>query len=141
MVNKVTLIGNLGKDPEVRRLENETAVASFSVATSENYQDKEGNWQSQTEWHNIVAWRNRAEQAEKVLKKGSTVYIEGKLTTRKYTDQNGVERYRTEVVASYFRKLKDADRQGANTQAGANNTAPTANSNASGDSPEDELPF
>lgn len=161
MVNKVTLIGNLGRDPEVRRLENGAAVASFSIATSENYQDKEGNWQTQTEWHNIVAWRNRAEQAEKIFKKGSMVYIEGKLTTRKYTDQNNVERYRTEVVANYMRKLKDPDGAGgggasssfptsanepANTgsfnNAPATPAAPAAPASTGGDSSAaDDLPF
>ena len=108
MVNRVTLIGNLGRDPEVRRLESGAAVAKFSVATSESYQDKtSGEWKDQTEWHEIVAWRNRAEQAERIFKKGMTVYIEGKLTHRKYTDANNIERYRTEVVANYMRKLKD----------------------------------
>ena len=156
MVNRVILIGNLGRDPEVRRLESGAAVATFSLATSENYQDKDGNWQSQTEWHNIVAWRNRAEQAEKIFKKGSTVYIEGKLTTRKYTDQNSVERYRTEVVANYMRKLKDPDGTGgggasfptaanepSNTgsQASAPATAAAPVMDAGGDNPADDLPF
>lgn len=161
MVNKVTLIGNLGRDPEVRRLESGAAVASFSIATSENYQDKEGNWQSQTEWHNIVAWRNRAEQAEKILKKGSMVYVEGKLTTRKFTDQNNVERYRTEVVVNYMRKLKDPDGVGgggnssfptaANEPTGGTNTttpatpantaAPASAPTDGGDNPADDLPF
>ncbi|HFA48536.1 MAG TPA: single-stranded DNA-binding protein [Bacteroidetes bacterium] len=108
MVNRVILIGNLGRDPEVRRLENGAAVAKFSVATNENYQDKTtGEWQKQTEWHEIVAWRQRAEQAEKIFKKGTLVYVEGKLTHRKYTDANNIERYRTEVVANYMRKIKD----------------------------------
>lgn len=105
MINKVLLIGNLGRDPEVRQLENGASVAKFSVATNENYRDKAGEWQTITEWHNVVAWRNLAERAEKQLKKGSMVYVEGKLTTRKWQDQNGNDRYTTDVVAMTFRSL------------------------------------
>ena len=82
-VNKVILIGNLGKDPEVRYLDSGVAVANFSLATTENYKNKEGERVSQTEWHNIVLWRGLAEVAEKWLKKGSSVYIEGKIRNRK----------------------------------------------------------
>ena len=99
MVNRVTLIGYLGKDPEIRRLENSTAVGKFSLATSESYKDANGEWQSQSEWHDIVVWRALAEQAERLFKKGSLVYVEGKITHRKYTDKNGIERYSTEIVA------------------------------------------
>ncbi len=105
MVNKVTLIGNLGKDPEIRRLENGAVVAKFSVATNENYKDKNDEWQKVTEWHDVVAWRNLAEQAEKNLKKGSLVYVEGKLTHRKWQDANGNDRWSTEVVANVIRSL------------------------------------
>ncbi|MEO1263904.1 MAG: single-stranded DNA-binding protein [Bacteroidota bacterium] len=161
MVNRVILIGNLGRDPEVRRLESGAAVAKFSIATSESYQDKtSGEWKDQTEWHEIVAWRNRAEQAERIFKKGMTVYIEGKLTHRKYTDANNIERYRTEVVANYMRKLKDPGSGGgggnsnyfpteepamasnAPQAASSAPTAPTAPANdANGESPADDLPF
>ncbi|MGB4846627.1 MAG: single-stranded DNA-binding protein [Saprospiraceae bacterium] len=79
MVNKVILIGNLGRDPEVRYLEGNVAVAKFSVATNESYKDKKGDWQTATEWHDVVAWRALAERAEKQLKKGSQVFVEGKL--------------------------------------------------------------
>lgn len=103
MVNRVTLIGNLGRDPEARSLENGAMVAKFSVATSERYQDKEGNWQDQTEWHEIIAWRNLAERAEKNLKKGMMIYLEGKLTHRTWQDKDGNNRKTTEVVAEYFR--------------------------------------
>lgn len=105
MVNRVILIGNLGRDPEVRRLENGAAVAKFAVATNENYKDKSGDWQTQTEWHDIVVWRNLAERAETTLKKGMSVYVEGKLTHRTWQDQDGNNRRTTEVVASYFRIL------------------------------------
>ena len=106
MLNRVTLIGNLGRDPEVRRLENGTPVAKFSIATTESYKDTNGEWQNLTEWHDIVVWRAQAEMVEKTLKKGSAAYIEGKLTHRKYTDKNSIERTATEVVASVVRALE-----------------------------------
>ena len=106
MVNKVTLIGNLGRDVEVRRLENGTAVAKFSVATNESYKDKTGEWKKQTEWHDVICWRHLAERAEKQLGKGKLVYIEGKLTHRKYQDKEGIDRYKTEVVVGTFRLLE-----------------------------------
>ncbi|MFZ1676067.1 MAG: single-stranded DNA-binding protein [Saprospiraceae bacterium] len=109
MVNKVILIGNLGRDPEVRYLEGNVAVAKFSVATNESYKDKKGDWQTATEWHDVVAWRALAERAEKQLKKGSQVFVEGKLTHRKYQDKDGIERYVTEVVANSFRVLDRRD--------------------------------
>jgi single-strand DNA-binding protein len=115
MVNKVILIGNLGKDPEFRKLESGAAVARFSVATNENYKDKNGEWQSQTEWHDVVAWRNLAEKAESTLKKGSTVYVEGKLSTRSWEDQEGNKKRTTEVVASYLRNLSKKESGGEET--------------------------
>ncbi len=98
-VNKVILIGNLGKDPEVKYTPNGTAVAKFSLATNERYKDKEGNWQDRTEWHNITAWQRTAEIAGEYLKKGRTVYIEGRLRTDSWEDKNTHEKkYRTEIV-------------------------------------------
>lgn len=108
-VNKVILVGNLGKDPEVRYLENGTAVANFPIATSESYKDREGNRIDQTEWHNIVVWRKLAEIAENYLKKGSQIYLEGKLRTRSWDDQQGNKRYTTEVVADNFTMLGRKD--------------------------------
>ena len=105
-MNRVTLIGNLGRDPEVRRLENGTPVSKFSIATTEGYKDTNGEWQNQTEWHDIVVWRAQAELVEKTLKKGSAVYIEGKLTHRKYMDKTNIERTATEIVASVVRGLE-----------------------------------
>ena len=99
-LNKVLLIGNLGKDPEVRHLENGRAVANFSLATSETYKNKQGERVTNTEWHNIVLWSPIAEIAEKFLKKGNQVYIEGKLTSRSWDDQDGNKRYTTEVVGN-----------------------------------------
>lgn len=106
MINKVTLVGNLGRDPEVRRLENGAVVAKFPVATNESYKDKNGEWQTQTEWHDVVVWRQLAERVERDLKKGKLVYVEGKLTHRKYTDQNNIERYVTEIVGYVVRSLE-----------------------------------
>ncbi len=112
MVNRVILIGNLGKDPEVRRLENGAVVAKFTVATNESYKDKSGEWQQLTEWHDVVAWRSLAERAEATLKKGMPVYVEGKLTHRTWQDQDGNNRRSTEVVANYFRALAPGRREG-----------------------------
>ncbi|MDA0196763.1 MAG: single-stranded DNA-binding protein [Bacteroidetes bacterium] len=97
-VNKVILVGNLGKNPEIRHLESGRAVANFSLATSETYKNREGDKVTHTEWHNIVMWGGLAEIAERFLKKGSQVYIEGKITTRSYDDKDGVKKYITEVV-------------------------------------------
>jgi single-strand DNA-binding protein len=104
-VNKVILIGNLGKDPEVRYLDSGVAVANFSLATTESYKNKEGERVSQTEWHNIVLWRGLAEVAEKWLKKGSSVYIEGKIRSRKWEDKEGNTRYTTEILANNMTML------------------------------------
>ena len=98
-LNKATLIGNLGKDPEVRAIPSGAKVANFSIATTESYTGKDGQKVDKTEWHNIVMWRGLAEVAEKYLKKGSQVYIEGRLQTRSWDDQNGQKRYTTEIIA------------------------------------------
>ncbi len=99
-VNKVILIGNLGKDPEVRRLENGSMVATFSIATSEVYTDKStGEKKEITDWHDVVVWRGLAEVAEKYIKKGYKVYVEGKLKKRSWQDKEGVTRYTTEIIA------------------------------------------
>jgi len=105
-VNKVILIGNLGKDPEVRHLESGVMVANFTLATTESYKDRNtGERQQVTEWHNIVLWRGLAEVAETYLKKGNQVYVEGKLRTRSWTDQEGNTRYTTEVIADNMTML------------------------------------
>ncbi len=97
-INKVILIGNLGKDPELRYTSSGVAVASFTLATNESWKDPEGNIQERTQWHNIVAWRKLAEICGEYLKKGSKIYLEGKLQYRSYDDKNGVKRYVTEIV-------------------------------------------
>jgi single-strand DNA-binding protein len=104
-VNKVILIGNLGKDPEVRHLENGRAVASFSLATSETYKNRNGERVTNTEWHNLVLWTPLAEIAEKYLKKGNQIYVEGRLTNRSYDDKDGNKRYITEVVVQNLTML------------------------------------
>lgn len=116
-VNKVILIGNLGKDPEVRYLESGVAVANFPIATSESYKDKNtGEKREITDWHNIVLWRGLAEVTEKYLKKGMKVYIEGKLKTRSWTDENNQTRYTTEVVADQMTMLSRAENAGGSGQ-------------------------
>lgn len=100
-VNKVILVGNLGKDPEVKYTPSGVPVAKFSLATNERYKDKGGEWQDRTEWHNIVAWQRLAEIIGEYVKKGSKIYIEGRLQTSSWEDkQSGEKKYRTEVVAS-----------------------------------------
>ena len=103
MVNKVTLLGRVGRDPEVRHLENGTPVGKYSIATNESYKDNTGEWKELTEWHEVVVWRGSAEYAEKNVKKGDLVYVEGKITHRKYTDKDGIERTTTEIVANQTR--------------------------------------
>jgi single-strand DNA-binding protein len=118
-VNKVILIGNLGKDPEIRYISDNVPVANFSIATSESYKDKNGEWQEATEWHNVVAWRNLAERAEKYLKKGKQVYVEGKIRTRSWDDKDGNKRYTTEIVADTLQVLgKREEGEGGENEGG-----------------------
>ena len=144
-VNKVILIGNLGKDPEVRHLENGTAVANFSMATSESYKDRtSGEKKTITEWHNIVLWRGLAEVAEKYLKKGDQVYIEGKLKTRTWDDKDGNTRYTTEVVGDNMTMLgsRGSSSEKDSEVVGATEATSVANEEAtSSDEETDDLPF
>ncbi|MBL7775741.1 MAG: single-stranded DNA-binding protein [Saprospiraceae bacterium] len=152
MINKVTLIGNLGADPEVRHLESGVQVARFSVATNESYKDKDGNFQTLTEWHNVVAWRELAERAEKMLKKGMLVYIDGKISYRKYTTQEGQDRYVTDIVANTFRLLERRENSGFESRFPSADEAPPAkhsempatvpaNNGADSAAEGDDLPF
>jgi len=130
-INKVILIGRLGGDPDIRPLETGAAVAKSSVATSESYKDKSEEWQEQTEWHDIVMWRYLAERAEQQLKKGKLVYIEGKLTHRKWVDKEGNNRRNTEVVAQTFKLLEKRESSGYFPSTGdeiatSNNVTPSA---------------
>jgi len=104
-LNKVMLIGNAGKDPEVRHLESGVVKANFTLATTERYKDRNGDMKEQTEWHNIVCWRALADVVERFVKKGTQVYVEGRITTRQYTDQTGAVRYITEIVADGLQLL------------------------------------
>ena len=106
MVNKVMLIGNLGQDPEVRHLESGAVVAKFSLATNERYKDKSGEVKTLTEWHDVVMWRGLAENAERLLSKGKLIYVEGKLSHRKWQDKEGNNRKTTEVLANNFQILE-----------------------------------
>jgi len=108
-VNKVILVGNLGKDPDLRYTPSGTAVATFSLATTERYKDRDGNKQEKTEWHNIVAWRQLAEICGKYLHKGKQVYIEGKIQNRSYDDRDGNKRYISEVVVDQMQMLGGRD--------------------------------
>ena len=119
-LNKVILIGNVGKDPDIRHLESGASVASFSLATSEVYRDRNGERKETTEWHNIVAWRQLAELAANYIKKGSQIYVEGSIRTRTWDDQSGQKRYTTEIIASSIQLLgRRGDNPGASGDFGA----------------------
>ena len=118
-VNKVILMGNLGKDPEVRFMPNGDAVCNFSIATTDSWKDKAGERQEKTEWHNIVMYSRLAEIAGEYLKKGRPVYIEGRLQTRKWQTKEGQDRYTTEIIADSMQML--GGRDGAPAQLGSNN--------------------
>jgi single-strand DNA-binding protein len=145
-VNKVILVGNLGKDPEVRYMPNGNAVANLTLATTESWKDKQtGDQQEKTEWHRIVMFRRLAEIAGEYLKKGSQVYIEGKLQTRKWQDNSGNDRYTTEIVANEMQMLGGRGGGGSAGFAGDSAPAPAAQAPAaatagSGDF-DDDIPF
>ena len=137
-VYKVILVGNLGKDPEVRHLDNGIAVANFSLATTESYTNKQGERVNQTEWHNIVLWRGLADVAEKYLKKGNSIYVEGKISTRKWEDKEGNTRYSTDIIADKMTMLgSKSDNANTPTESSVSSTEPTP----SEDSGNDDLPF
>lgn len=145
-VNKVILIGNLGADPEVRHLENGVTVANFNLATSETFKDRQtGERREQTEWHRIVVWRGLAEVVEKYVKKGSKVYVEGKLRTRKW-EKDGIDRYTTEIYADNLTMLDKPNTGDGGAQAGTpRQQAPAPQPSAVMEPPinegEDDLPF
>lgn len=142
MINKVILIGNLGGEPEFRQLDSGARVARFSLATNENYKDKTGQWVKNTEWHNIVAWGYTADYAKNNLVKGAMVFVEGKLSTRKWQDKEGQTRYTTEIEANTVRSLERRSEESGQT--GFNETGSMHNSgnnsNTGNDTPDD-LPF
>lgn len=144
-VNKVILVGRLGKDPEVRHLENGATVANFSLATSETYKDRQtGERREQTEWHNVVLWRGLAEVVEKYVKKGDMIYVEGKLRTRSW-EKDGVTRYTTEVVGDNMTMLGGGGGSSSQAQGGDYSSQPAAQpstpvENTATDA-TDDLPF
>lgn len=137
-INKVILVGNLGKDPEVKSMESGTKYARFTLATTESYKDKNGERKDRTEWHNIICWRGLAEVAEKYLTKGSSIYLEGKIRTNSWED-NGQKRYSVEIQADTFTMLGSKN-GGAATSGPSTPPAETAPVNVEPDS-EDDLPF
>jgi single-strand DNA-binding protein len=143
-VNKVILIGNLGADPEIRHLPSGIPVASFRIATSETFKDKTtGEKREQTEWHSIVAWRGLAEITEKYLKKGSKVYVEGKLRTRQWQDKDGNQRYTTEIQADEMTLLDRPGGGNSDARPAAQQQPSMATSSAAPPQAEevDDLPF
>jgi single-strand DNA-binding protein len=147
-VNKVILLGNLGKDPEVRTLESGRKVAKFSLATTESYRDKNGEKVDRTEWHNVIFWGPIADVIEKYLKKGSTIYVEGRIVTRSYDDKEGVKKYVTEIEGQTMTML--GGKQGGsgyennqnidNSSKSNNNSNEPVNQNILADD-TDDLPF
>ena len=138
-LNKVMLIGNLGKDPEVRYTPSGVAVASFNLATSERFKNKSGEWEERTEWHRVTLWSKLAEIAGEYLAKGKTVYIEGRLQTRKWQDNSGNERYTTEIVGERMQMLSP---KGETRRGGDTNSEPV-NSGGNEEPPfqDDDIPF
>jgi single-strand DNA-binding protein len=143
-VNKVILIGRLGKDPDMRYTPSGTAVANFSLATNSSFKDSDGNWQDKTEWHNIVTFGRTAEIAGEYLKKGKLVYIDGRLQTSSWEDQNGQKRYKTEVVASELQLIGSRGDGESSSDTSANNTedeVPATEDMPPANEEEDDLPF
>ena len=138
-VNKAILIGNLGADPELRYTASGTAVAGFNMATTERYKDKNGELQERTEWHSIVCWGRLGELANEYLKKGRSVYIEGRIQTRNYEDKDGIKRYRTEIVALQMQFL--GGRGGTEQQSAPSETSTSAPSEPDLPADDDDLPF
>lgn len=147
-VNKVILLGNLGKDPEVRAIDNGRKVARFSLATTESYRNQQGEKVENTEWHNVVFWGPVTEVIEKYLKKGNSVYIEGKISNRSYDDKDGVKKYVTEIVGQNLTLLGgkpagDNGSNGSNNNSNNNYAAAPASSGSSAMEADasDDLPF
>ena len=133
-LNKVLLIGNLGKNPEVRYTTSGTAVASFTLATSEKFKNKGGEWEERTEWHNVTLWGRLAEIAGEYLSKGKMVYLEGKLQTRKWQDKDGKDRYTTEIVGERMQML-------SRNEPGRDNDPAADSFPQSPDAGSDDVPF
>lgn len=142
-LNKVMLIGRLGQDPELKYTQSGVAVVSFSVATGSKWKDQEGNWQEKTEWHNCKAWRNMAEIISNYLKKGSKIYVDGRLETSNWEDENKKKHYKTEIVVDEMIMLDgkgDNSGSGGNQTGGSNSTTKPAGKPAT-TTTDDDLPF
>jgi len=135
MVNKVILLGNLGQDPELRSTPGGQSVVSLRLATSERVKDKEGNWSDKTEWHVVVAWGKTAENVHQFCRKGKTLFVEGRLQTRKWQDKEGKDRYSTEVVADVVRFVGGRDPVDPEDHGGRPRVEPTRGV------PDDDIPF
>ena len=145
-LNKVTLIGNLGKDPETRYMQNGDAVSNVTIATTDTWKDKDGQKQEKTEWHRVTFYRKLAEIVEKYLNKGDSVYLEGRLETRKWTDKTGVERYTTEIIANEMKMLGGKKEGGKSDDNGGKSyhserKEPPVKSGTAFDEMEDDIPF
>ena len=143
-LNKVMLIGNAGKDPEVRHLESGVAVVTLPIATTERYKDRNGEIKEQTEWHNVVFWRNLADIVEKYVRKGSQIFVEGKLRTRNWEDQSGQKKYATEIVAENLRLLNrrgDNDNNQSQQSSQQYNKSTAVNNDVDLIEDADDLPF
>ncbi len=145
-VNKVILIGNLGKDPETRYMSNGDAVTNITLATTDTWKDKNGEKQEKTEWHRVTFYRKLAEIAGEYLKKGRPVYIEGRLETRKWTDKDGVERYTTDIIANDMKMLGNRSTGSATESESDNKSTPPAARAGAGntsafDDIDDDIPF
>ncbi len=138
-VNKVILLGNLGKDPDINTLESGVKMARLAIATNEYYKGRDGEMAEKTEWHNVVLWRNRAELAEKYLKKGSQIYVEGRLQTRQWEDKEGNKRYTTEIIGDVLNFV------GGKSEVPGGSAANSSEKHEAPDMPsseeDDDLPF
>ena len=132
MINKVILVGNLGQDPELKYTQSGTAVATLSVATNRAWKDRDDNWQDETEWHRVIVWAQQAERCSQSFSKGNKVYVEGRLQTRKWQDQNGNDRYTTEIVANVLKNLTPKDSEGGSNSFAGEPPLPDENSMGSG---------
>ena len=131
-LNKCMIIGNLGRDPEMRYTPSGQAVTQFSVATNRNYRDPQGEWQSETEWFRVVVWGDQGERVAEYLRKGHKVYVEGRIQTRQWEDQSGAKRYTTELIANRVQSLERRDREGDPPFPGDSPGGSSAGSSSSG---------
>jgi single-strand DNA-binding protein len=140
-VNKVILIGNLGRDPEVQNFENGVKKAAFTLATTEAYKGKDGEKTTHTEWHNVVLWRGLADVADRFLKKGNTIYLEGRIRKREYEDKEGQKKFIYEILGDSMQMLGGPRREEGNGTSPAAESLPATEGVTPASGPEDDLPF